>query len=67
MVRNRLKTLLELKGLTQKEFAEITGIRQSTISELCRNSKSVMNLEHLEIIMKALNITDFNEVFEMTE
>lgn len=57
-----LKKALEDRGMTQKELAEITGIREATISEIANNTRNVINKVHLGKIMEALNITDLNDI-----
>lgn len=37
-VKFRLKVLLAQKGMTQKELAQITGIRAPTISAICNGT-----------------------------
>lgn len=61
-----LKKVLEDKGMTQKELAEITGIREATISEIANNSRNVVNKVHLGKIMDALNLTDLNDILVVT-
>lgn len=66
-VQNKVKESIAYIGLTQKDLSKLTGIRESTISEICRNSKTTINLEHLAKIMKALNITDMNSIMEIKD
>jgi len=67
IVRNKVKHILDKKGISQKEFAEMTGLREATISDICRNAKASTNLEHLAIIMNALKVRDFNEIYEFIQ
>lgn len=55
-----ITTQRELKTLVM----EVTGVelRAATISDFYRDNKNGVNKDHLDTIMKALNITDFNEV-----
>ena len=46
-VKLRLKELLDEKGITQKKLAELAGVRESTISDIVRGSRTVINFEHL--------------------
>lgn len=66
-IQNKVKESIGYIGMTQKDLSELTGIRESTIGEICRNTKTVINLDHMAKIMKALNITDFNLMFEIKE
>ncbi|QNG59948.1 helix-turn-helix transcriptional regulator [Bacillus sp. PAMC26568] len=61
----KLKQVLENKGISQKELAQKTGLREATISELVNNTRSAYNKNHLLRIMEALNISDLNELLEV--
>lgn len=61
----KLKDLLDRKGITQKELAEITGIREATISEMSNDSRTVYNKKHLIKIMETLNVTDIRELLDI--
>lgn len=63
----RLKQLLTEKKMTQKTLAEITGIRESTISDISRGSRTVMNFEHIAKIAEALEISDIRELVVLQE
>lgn len=43
-VRNRIKSLLKEKGLTQLELAEIMGKTQSVISEMINGKRNILPL-----------------------
>ena len=47
VIKLKIKGLLVKRGITQKELSKLTGIRESTISEIVRESKTVLNFEHL--------------------
>ena len=55
MIKVKLRQLLQAKNITQKELAEATNIRPSTISDLCNNVAERVKFEYLEAICKALN------------
>jgi putative transcriptional regulator len=61
----KLRELLERRGMSQKELAEKTGLREATISEMVNDSRSVFNKTHLVKVMDALNVTDLNELLEL--
>ncbi|WP_429843928.1 helix-turn-helix domain-containing protein [Brevibacillus sp. FIR094] len=60
----KLKDLLQKRGITQKQLAEMTGLHESTLSDMARDSRTAINKKHLQLIMSALNIDDFNEILE---
>jgi putative transcriptional regulator len=61
----KLREILKRKGVTQKELAEMTGIREATISEMVNDSRSVYNKEHIVKVMDALHIEDLNDILEL--
>lgn len=61
----KLKKLLDAKGISQKEFARMTGLREATVSEICNNTRTTINKKHLIIIMKALRITKLEDLIDL--
>jgi transcriptional regulator with XRE-family HTH domain len=57
-----LKRILMERGITQKEFAEMTGLREATISEFANNSRTTINKDQLVVIMKTLGIKDISRI-----
>lgn len=57
MIKFTLKVQLAMKEMSQKELAEATGIRPSTISAICNNK-----IKHLpvEAIDKICNELEYN-------
>ncbi|MDB5056299.1 MAG: hypothetical protein JWM44_4349 [Bacilli bacterium] len=64
-IRIKLKTVLLLKNMTQKELSLKSNVRQAAISELCRNERKEINLEQMERIAEALEINDISELIEI--
>ncbi|MFD2869060.1 helix-turn-helix domain-containing protein [Kurthia populi] len=64
MINIKLKQLLKEKGMTQKELSEKTGLYPTIISEMVRNTRTTINKEHLEAVMKVLGVTDISEIIE---
>ena len=62
----KIKEAVESRNITQKELAEMTGIREATISEMAQNARTVINKVHLGKIMDALDITKLDEILEFT-
>lgn len=56
LIRDRIFSKLEEKGMTQKSFSEKTGIPQSTISDW-RKKKTNPTAEKIMIICKVLDVT----------
>lgn len=54
--RERIRAWRELKGLSQAEVAEATGMPQSKISRI-ENGQTAVRAEELEAIAKALGLT----------
>lgn len=66
-VKLRVKELLDEKGLTQKKLAELAGVRESTISDIVRGTRTVINFEHLGKIATALEISDIRKIIDLEE
>lgn len=64
-IRSNLKSLLDSKGWEQKKLSEVTGIREATISEMCRNINKTYPRQVLERIADALEIDDINKIMEI--
>lgn len=63
-VEIKLKHLLEEKKMTQMELSKISGVRQSTISDIVRGSRTVINFEHLSKIANALELRTIDEIID---
>ena len=67
VIKLKIKGLLVKRGITQKELSKLTGIRESTISEIVRESKTVLNFEHLAWIAEALQVNDIRELMDFED
>ena len=63
-VKLKVKEILEERKITQKKLAEVSGIRESTISDIVRGARTGINFEHLSKIAEALEITDIRELID---
>lgn len=66
-VKLKVKELLEERNITQKKFAQISGIRESTISDIVRGTRTVINFEHLSKIAEALEIDNISQLIDFEE
>ena len=66
-VKLKVKELLEERNITQKKLAQISGIRESTISEIVRGTRTVINFEHLSKIAEALEIDNISQLIDFEE
>ena len=64
VVKLTVKDALDKRELSQKRLAEMSGIRESTISDIVRGTRTVINFEHLSKIAEALEITDIRELID---
>lgn len=64
MIKIKVRDILRERGISQKELAKMTGIRESTISEICRGCRSGINLQHLATIAEALDISDISKLLD---
>ncbi|MDA1675476.1 helix-turn-helix domain-containing protein [Bacillus cereus group sp. TH152-1LC] len=60
----KLGEVLKKRGMTQKELAKLTGIRESGISSLVRCSQTSFNKEQIAKIATVLEITDIKELID---
>lgn len=61
----KIRFQLNKRDMTQKELAELTDIRPNAISMLARGYVERLNLDHIERIAAALNITDIRELVDI--
>lgn len=64
VVKLKVKAALENRELSQKKLAELSGIRESTISDIVRGTRTVINFEHLSKIAEALEVIDIRELID---
>lgn len=67
IVRVKVKELLEERNMTQKTLAQLSGIRESTISDIVRGTRTVINFEHLSKIAETLQISDISQIIDFEE
>lgn len=70
MVKRIVLTLdkhLKNKNKNQKQFAQESGLREATISQMVNNKYDRIQLTHLLTVMEALNIKDFNDILTIEE
>ena len=63
MINIKLRWLLEHRDMTQSELAKRTGIRPSTISDLCNNNADFIKIDFLNRILNVLKC-DLNDILE---
>ena len=64
-VRLRVRELLTERHITQKELAEMAHLREATVSDIARGTRTVINLSHLAAIAEALNVTDISDLLSL--
>ena len=67
VVKQKVKDAIEKREMSQKRLAEMSGIRESTISDIVRGTRTVINFEHLSKIAEALEITDIRELIDFEQ
>ena len=67
VVKLKVKEALESRKLSQKKLAEMSGNRESTISDIVRGTRTVINFEHLSKIAEALEVTDIRELIDFED
>lgn len=66
-VKFKLKEILEERNITQKELSRLSKVREATISEIIRGSRTVINFKHLASIAEALEITEIEKIMVLIE
>ena len=66
-IKLKLDEHIKRNNWQQKEFAEIAGLRQATVSQLVNNKYDRIQLAHLLAVMDALDITDFNDILTIVD
>lgn len=64
MVKFKLKEYLEEKKISIRYLARVTGMRYETVRNLVNGDVPRVNLEHLNKVMLAINVSDMNILFE---
>ena len=54
MIKFKVKVMLAIREMTQKELAEKTNIRPPTISQICNNSIKHLPIDALDKICRVL-------------
>ena len=63
-MKNNYVIKLKERNITQKKLAQMSGIRESTISDIVRGTRTVINFEHLSKIAEALEIRDIDQLID---
>lgn len=61
----KLGDVLEEKKISIRECARLTGLRPATISDLVNGKKSSINLHHICILMRFLNLASMTDIVEI--
>jgi putative transcriptional regulator len=56
---------LKEMDINQKQFAEQSGLREATVSQLVNNKYDRIQLSNLMKVMDTLEINDFNNILEI--
>lgn len=66
-IKLKVKELLEEREITQKKLAQMSGIRESTISDIVRGTRTVINFEHLSKVAEAFKVDDISQLIDFVE
>lgn len=61
----KIDELLKERGITQKDLAQMTGMRVGTVSELVNGKGISLNKVQLLAIMVALRVTNLSDIYEV--
>lgn len=54
MIIFQLQEILDKEGLSQNQFAKLSGVRPNTINNICKNNLKRLELSTLEKILETL-------------
>lgn len=54
MIKINLHSILQDRGISQAELSRMTGIRPSTVCDLCNNNADFLKVENLDKICSVL-------------
>ncbi|WHX32884.1 helix-turn-helix transcriptional regulator [Brevibacillus agri] len=60
----KLDEVLKERGISQNKLSKMIGVRQATISDLCRNARSDFSIPIIEKIAQVLQITNITELMQ---
>jgi putative transcriptional regulator len=66
VINIKLQSILDARGMSQRELGRLTGIRYTTIQEMCKNQSKHIPLNNLAKICEALNV-DIPDILELVE
>lgn len=66
MIKSKLKVMLAIREMTQKELAQKTGIRPPTISAIANNTAKHIPIDVLDRICQELKC-EVGDIFEYVE
>ncbi|GGF86561.1 helix-turn-helix domain-containing protein [Paenibacillus aceti] len=61
----KVQEILDERDMSQKQLAEMTGLRRAAVSEICNNLRTSINRDHLEKIAEALKLNDISQLIEL--
>lgn len=56
MITLRLQEILQERGISQRALSDLSGVRQTRISQMCRNYVDRLELDHVDAICTALGV-----------
>ncbi|ATO51018.1 helix-turn-helix transcriptional regulator [Brevibacillus laterosporus] len=65
-VHIKLGALLKERGISQRELARLTGIRVSSINEMCNNETLRLPLDNLAKICEVLGV-EITDILELVD
>ncbi|AJW76932.1 DNA-binding protein [Marinitoga sp. 1197] len=67
MIKHKVKKILNEKNKSIYWLAQQTGLSYPNLHKMIKDNTHSINFDTLDKIMKALEITDFNEILELVK
>ncbi|WP_405158486.1 helix-turn-helix domain-containing protein [Paenibacillus sp. FSL H8-0283] len=64
-LRLKLDEILKEHNTTQSKLSQVIEVRQATLSDMCRNARSEINIPIVEKIANHFEIKDITQIIEL--
>ncbi|UNK19277.1 helix-turn-helix transcriptional regulator [Paenibacillus sp. N3/727] len=66
-LRLKLDELIKEHGISQNKLAQLIEVRQATLSDMCRNARTEINIPIIDKIANHFNIKDISKIMEIVD
>ncbi|MBB3154495.1 plasmid maintenance system antidote protein VapI [Paenibacillus endophyticus] len=66
-LRLKLDEIIKEQNISQNKLAQIIEVRQATLSDMCRNARTEINIPIIEKIANHFGIKDISNLIELVD